>query len=499
MSIEIPTLNFIPLIPSLIVIGTGVLVLLFDLLVTDKRLLGYLGLAGVVAAAITSLFLLSGTPIPFQDMAIGDGHAFVFNLVFLVTAALSLLVAIDYLEFKGLQRGEYYALLLFSVSGMMMMAAATDLIIVYLGMETMSVALYILTGFNRRQITSVEAAVKYFIMGAFASAFFLYGVALIYGATGTTNLDQIGIWLSGHGIFRDMMALAGLALMLVGFGFKIAAVPFQWWTPDVYQGAPTSVTAFMSVGAKAAGFAALTRVLQSAFSPIFTADWMIATAILATLTMTVGNLAALAQKDLKRMLGYSSIAHAGYILVGVAAANETGMRGVLFYLLTYTFMSVGAFAVACVVERREGFSTVLSDYAGLSQREPLLAAAMTVFMLSLTGIPPFVGFWGKLYVFQAAVEANMSWLAILGVINSAISLFYYLGVVVQMYMRHPAPVPPSSAARPANTLAHRCPGRPFIPGRGAISVAILLAAVATVALGIWPGAIINLVMWVPFG
>jgi NADH-quinone oxidoreductase subunit N len=296
-----------------------------------------------------------------------------------------------------------------------------------------------------------------------------------------------------------MMALAGLALMLVGFGFKIAAVPFQWWTPDVYQGAPTSVTAFMSVGAKAAGFAALTRVLQSAFSPVFTIDWMIAAAVLAALTMTVGNLAALAQKDVKRMLGYSSIAHAGYILIGVAAANETGMHGVLFYLLTYTFMSVGAFAVACVVERREGFSTVLSDYAGLSQREPLLAAAMAVFMLSLTGIPPLVGFWGKLYVFQAAVEANMSWLAILGVINSAISLFYYLGVVVQMYMRHPTPVPPPSATGPAITLAHRCPRRPFGPGRGAISVAILLAAVATVALGIWPGAIINLVMWVPFG
>jgi NADH-quinone oxidoreductase subunit N len=496
MPIEIPTLNFIALAPALIVIATALLVLLFDLAVSDKRLLGYLGLAGVVAAAGVSLAMGGRPPVSFQAMAVSDGYALFFNLVFLVTAGLSLLVAIDYLGRHDLQRGEYYALLLFATSGMMFMAAATDLIVVFLGLEIMSVALYILAGFNRGQLASAEAAMKYFILGAFASAFFLYGAALTYGATGTTNLEQIGTWLSGSGATRDAdpMALVGLGLLLVGFAFKVAAVPFQWWTPDVYQGAPTSVTAFMSVGAKGAGFAALLRVLHAAFGgATYSADWAIAAAVLAALTMTVGNVAALAQKDVKRMLGYSSIAHAGYILVGVAAANQSGVRGVLFYLLAYAFMNVGAFAVACAVERRGEFSTTLRDYAGLSQREPLLALAMAVFMLSLTGIPPLVGFWGKLFVFRAAVEADLGWLAIVGVINSAISAFYYLGVVVQMYMRSPAevaptlPGPESQSQQPA-----------AINLEATIGTAVLLAMLLTVVLGLWPGPLANLAALVPF-
>jgi NADH-quinone oxidoreductase subunit N len=488
MSIQIPTLNFVALAPPLIVIATALLVLLADLVVAEKRVLGYLALLGVVAAGVASLALWSSAPLAFQAMAVSDGYTLFFNLVFLTTAALSLLAAIDYLERKGLQRGEYYALLLFSTSGMLFMAAATDLIVVFLGLEIMSVALYILSGFNRGQFASIEAAMKYFILGAFASAFFLYGAALTYGATGTTNLAQIGTWLAGGGgIPRDPMALAGLGLLLVGFAFKVAAVPFQWWTPDVYQGAPTSVTAFMLVGAKGAGFAALLRVLFSAFSPAFTGDWMIAAAILAALTMTAGNLAALAQKDVKRMLGYSSIAHAGYILVGVAAGSADGVRGVLFYLLAYAFMNVGAFAVACVVERRGEFSSTLADYAGLGRQQPLLAAAMAVFMLSLTGIPPLVGFWGKLYVFRAAVEANMTWLAILGVLNSAVSAFYYLGMLVQMYMREPAPAVEGESQPAPITLG------------AAIGAAVLVAALVTVALGVWPGPVATLVALIRLG
>jgi NADH-quinone oxidoreductase subunit N len=488
MPIQIPTLNFVALAPPLIVIAAALLVLLADLVVADKRLLGYLALLGVVAAAIVSLALWASAPLAFQAMAVSDGYTLFFNLIFLTTAALSLLAAIDYLERKDMQRGEYYALLLFSTSGMLFMAAATDLIVVFLGLEIMSVALYILAGFNRGQFASIEAAMKYFILGAFASAFFLYGAALTYGATGTTNLAQIGAWLAGGGgIPRDPMALTGLGLLLVGFAFKVAAVPFQWWTPDVYQGAPTSVTAFMSVGAKGAGFAALLRVLFSAFSPAFTGDWMIAAAILAALTMTAGNLAALAQKDIKRMLGYSSIAHAGYILVGVAAGNADGVRGVLFYLLAYAFMNVGAFAVACAVERRGEFSSTLADYAGLGRQQPLLAAAMAVFMLSLTGIPPLVGFWGKLYVFRAAVEADMTWLAILGVLNSAISAFYYLGVLVQMYMREPAPAA-EGESQPA----------PLNLGT-AIGASVLLAALVTVALGVWPAPVADLVALIRLG
>jgi NADH-quinone oxidoreductase subunit N len=291
------------------------------------------------------------------------------------------------------------------------------------------------------------------------------------------------------------MALVGLGLLLVGFAFKVAIFPFQWWTPDVYQGAPTSVTAFMSVGAKAAGFAALIRVLQSAFGGVaYVADWAVAVAVLAALTMILANLAALAQKDVKRMLGYSSIAHAGYILVGVAAANESGVRGVLFYLLAYAFMNVGAFAVASAVERRDEYSTTLRDYAGLSQREPLLAAAMAVFMLSLTGIPPLVGFWGKLFVFGAAVEAGMSWLAVVGVIASAISAYYYLRVVVQIYMRDPAEYAPSL---PGEEGESKKPA--MVNLEAAIGTAVLLAMLLTIVLGLWPNSIVNLVAQVPLG
>ena len=480
MQPQLPEINLLPLYPLLVITGWAVLVLLVDLFVQDKRALGYLALVGVLAAGATTLALWPGVPVSFQNMAISDASALFFNLVFLSAGVLGVLVAIEYLDRKDLQRSEYYVLLLFALGGMITMAAAQDLLIVFLGLETMSVALYVLSGFNQHQMSSIEAAMKYFILGAFASAFFLYGIALTYAAAGSTNLAQIGSWLAQGVIPNDPLALAGLSLLLVGFGFKVALVPFQWWTPDVYQGAPTSVTAFMSAGAKAAGFAAMLRVLYSAFTPAFTGDWVVVTAVLAAATMTFGNLAALVQRDVKRLLGYSSIAHAGYAMVGVAAAGPEGMRGVLFYLLAYTFMTVGAFAVACAVERREQTTTALGDYAGLARRSPLLAAAMLLFMLSLIGIPPLIGFWGKLFVFRAAVEANLTWLAVLGVLNSALSAYYYAGVVVQMYLREPerSPADDGDLMRRQNT----------------IGVAILLAAVATVGLGIWPGGVVNLLM-----
>lgn len=324
---------------------------------------------------------------------------------------------------------------------------------------------------------------KYFVLGAFASAFFLYGVALLYGATGTTNLHGIGAWFAaGQGSLNDPIALVGLGLLLVGFAFKVAAVPFQWWTPDVYHGSPTSVTAFMSVGAKAAGFAALIRLLMVSFGEAFTLDWQIAVAGLAFITMTGGNIAALAQKDVKRMLAYSSIAHAGYILVGIVPATLQGVQAVLFYLMAYAFMNIGAFAVVAVLERRSGIGSTIADYAGLGTRKPLLALAMLLFMVSLTGIPPFVGFWGKLYVFKAAVDANISWLAVVGVINSAISAFYYLGIVVQMYFR-PAP---AEETAPINL-------------GGPITVTLAIAAIVTIILGIWPTPLVNLTLLVAFG
>ncbi|MEM7346544.1 MAG: NADH-quinone oxidoreductase subunit N [Chloroflexota bacterium] len=486
MPIEIPTLNFTALIPELIVITTALLVMMFDLFMVDKRGLGYLSLIGLVGAGIASFMMLGTNSAPaFQTMMVSDGYSLFLNLIFIVTAALSVLIALNYLDDKKMQRGEYYSLLLFATSGMMLMGAATDLIVVFLGLEIMSIALYVLAAFNRRQLGSGEAGMKYFILGAFASAFFLYGAAFLYGATGSTHLQTIGDWFASNPrSLTDPLALVGLGLLLVGFSFKVAAVPFQWWTPDVYQGAPTSVTAFMSVGAKAAGFAALIRLLMVSFDTAFTLDWQIAVAALAVITMTVGNVAALAQKDVKRMLAYSSIAHAGYIFVGVVPATMDGVNGVLFYLMSYAFMNVGAFAVIGVLERRNEIGSALSDYAGLSTRKPLLALVMAFFMFSLTGIPPFVGFWGKLYVFQAAVDANISWLAVAGMINSAISAFYYLSVVVQMYMR------------PVNDeVVEATPLHLGIP----VTVTLIVSGLLTIALGLWPTPLIDLATLAVFG
>jgi len=486
MPIEFPALNFAALAPILVVIISAFVVMALELTTRDKRILGYLSLVGLAIAAAVSFSMFGGNVVPsYQNMVISDGYALVLNLIFASAAALSILIALSYLGDRGLQRGEYYALLLFSTAGMMLMAAATDLMVVFLGLEIMSIALYVLAAFNRQRLGSGEAGMKYFILGAFATAFFLYGVALIYGATGSTNLNQIGLWFAANATGNDPIALVGLALLLVGFAFKIAAVPFQWWTPDVYHGAPTSVTAFMSVGAKAAGFAALIRVLMVSFGSVFTVDWQIVVAALAVLTMTVGNIAALAQKDIKRMLAYSSIAHAGYILVGVAPGSMDGVKAVLFYLLAYTFMNIGAFAVVAVLERRSAIGSNISDYAGLASRKPVLALVMLLFMFSLTGIPPFIGFWGKLYVFWAAVNANLGWLAVVGVINSAISAFYYLGVVVQMYFK-PAAEEQTDAALP-------------IKLRGSAAVVLAVAAVVTLVFGLWPAPLVNLTSLAIFG
>ncbi len=487
MPIEIPPLNLAALAPVLIVLASAFVVMFVELFARDKRILGYLSLAGLAAAFISSFSMFNSFAVPsYQGMFVSDGYALVLNLVFIVAAALSILIALSYLGDRGLQRGEYYALLLFSTGGMMLMAGATDMIVIFMGLEIMSIALYVLAAFNRQRMGSGEAGMKYFILGAFASAFFLYGVALLYGATGSTNLNQIGLWFSvSDAGASNPLALVGLGLLMVGFAFKIAAVPFQWWTPDVYHGAPTSVTAFMAVGAKAAGFAALIRVLMVSFGDVYTVDWQIAVSVLAVLTMTAGNIAALAQKDIKRMLAYSSIAHAGYILVGVAPGTMDGVRAVVFYLMAYSFMNIGAFAVVSVLERRSQVGSSIVDYAGLATRSPLLALAMLFFMFSLTGIPPFIGFWGKLYVFRAAVEANLTWLAIAGMLNSAISAFYYLGVVVQMYMR-PLPEDAADSAAPINLNA------PVI-------ATLVITAVLTVLFGIWPTPLVNLSALAIFG
>jgi len=474
MSIEIPSLNLIALAPEFAIIVAALVVLLVELFRGEEEsaLPAWLSLAGVIISAAVLFANWGSEASSFQNMATADSYSLFLNLVFLTTAGLSILISIEYVVREGMAAGEYYALLLLATAGMMLMGAATDLIIIFLALEMLSIPLYVLTGLNRARLESGEAALKYFLLGAFASGFFLYGIALTYGATGTTNLAGIVGFLGSASAGPYLYLYIALGLLLIGFAFKVALVPFHTWVPDVYQGAPTSVTAFMSVGAKAAGFAALARVLLYAF-PTLESSWAVPLAALAVLTMTLGNLAAIAQTDIKRMLAYSSIAHAGYILVGVVAANEAGAAGVLFYLLAYALMNVGAFATAIVVGQRGEPGVEIADYAGLASRRPFLAAAMAIFMLSLAGVPPLAGFMGKFYLFSAAVQADLTWLAIIGVLNSVLSAFFYLRVIVVMYMKEAEEPKPLSLSLP-------------------LAVAVALAALGTLALGLWPSPLLGI-------
>lgn len=480
--ISIPALNLLVIAPEIVVLITALLVMVVDFFLRreQKSRLAWLALVGVVAAAVLSFYIWDGSNPVLQDMLAADGFALFLNLVILPAAALALLFSVDYVERTGLAPGEYYTLLLLSTAGMMLMAAAINLVTIFMALEIMSIALYVLVGLNRADRRSGEAALKYFLLGAFASGFLLYGMALIYGQAGTTSLDGVRQYVvSVVGGLPTVVHLAlpsvaplvvGLGLMIVGLGFKVALVPFHMWTPDVYQGAPTSVTAFMSVGAKVAGFAALGRVALNMFAQL-QGDWRWLLAVLAALTMTVGNLAALRQANLKRLLAYSGIAHAGYILVGLVAGDELGVGGLLFYLFVYALANVGAFAVIIAAER----SGTLDDLAGLAARKPALAAAMAVFMLSLAGVPPLAGFLAKLYVFTAAVRAHLVWLAIFGVINSVVSAYYYLRVVAVMFF--------------TGSEEAAAEGRPVCP---ALALGVGLAALASVVLGLWPAPIINL-------
>lgn len=474
MEIAIPSVGLLAIAPPLVVLVAALVVILMDLWAKDKRWLAFTGLVGVVLAAMVGVVFrgaVGSAALDFQGMARLDGLTVVLDLILAVVAALALLISIDYLQRKGINHGEYYGLLLLATAGMMWMAGATDLIVIFLGLEIFSIALYVLVGFNRREARSLEGALKYFLLGAFASGFFLYGIALTYAATGTTRLDAVVAFLRGAAGAPDPLLLLSGGLMIVGFAFKLALVPFHMWAPDAYQGAPTSVTAFMSVGVKAAGFGALARVLLYALPGLY-AYWVWPLAVLSVLTMSLGNLAALAQRNLKRMLAYSSIAHAGYVLVGVAAGAD-GLGGVLFYLMVYALMNVGAFAVILALEGREDLDLTLESSAGLGQRHPWLTAAMTIFLLSLAGVPPLAGFLGKLYVFSAAVKNGLMGLAIVGVINSVVSAYYYLRVVLTMAFR------PAEEERAAAS----CP---------ALRTALVLSAVGTVLLGLWPAPLLRM-------
>jgi NADH-quinone oxidoreductase subunit N len=479
MEISIPAFNFVVIAPEIVVLVTALLVMVVDLFLVreQKDRLAWVSLVGVVAAAGLSFYIWDGSDPQLHNMLVADGYALFLNLVILTAAALAILFSVEYAARVGLAQGEYYTLLLLSTTGMMLMASAINLMTIFLALEILSIALYVLVGLNRSEQRSAEAALKYLLLGAFASGFLLYGMALLYGQAGTTSLSGLREYAASLGGDFPPLLLAGLGLMIIGFGFKVALVPFHMWTPDAYEGAPTSVTAFMSVGAKTAGFAALGRFALYALGDLH-GDWVWLLAALAALTMTVGNLAALRQTNLKRMLAYSSIAHAGYILAGLAAGNELGASAVLFYLFAYAFMNVGAFAVLIAAGRlacspRDG--ETLDGLAGLFARKPGLAVVMALFMLSLAGVPPLAGFLAKLYVFGAAIQAGLIWLAVFGVSNSVISAYYYLRVIVFMFMKE------SDAAE----------GDP-VPVCLALQVGLGIGAAAIVVLGLWPAPIFNL-------
>jgi NADH-quinone oxidoreductase subunit N len=411
----------------------------------------------------------------YGGMLVADRFALFSTMVFLVATLLSLLVAEDWLEEHDVRIGELYPLMLFSVCGMILLAMAADLVSVFLGLETMSLAVYVLVGSFRKSRRSQEGAMKYFLNGAFATAIFVYGLALVYGVTGSTSFAAIGA-STGKG---QPLFLAGEVLLVVAFGFKIAAVPFHMWAPDAYEGAPTPVTAFMAAGVKAAAFTAFLRVLQTAFGgdvlPYGPSGWGSLLSVLAAMTMILGNVAALRQENVKRLLAYSSISHAGYLLVGVVAmgvgAPGTAIPAILFYLLAYTFSTVGAFGVIAWLGRRGDERLLLDDWAGLASRHPAAALCMTVFLLSLGGIPPFAGFFGKFYVFRAAMQAwngQLLWLVVVAVLSSLASVYYYLRVIMAMYFREVSrePQPRRSAAQ---------------------AVALLVAAMFVLEMGVFPG------------
>ena len=470
-------LDLRPIAPAAIVALTGLLVLLVQAFTPKGKPApsAALSVTGLVAA-LASLWLVAsggGRGAVMASALTADDFSLFFQVLILSIAALAILLSPSYLEANGMERGEYYALVLFSVVGMLGLVSSLELVSIFVALEIMSVALYGLAGMQRSRAASQESALKYFVTGAFSSAFFLYGVALLYGASGSTQLGRIAQQVALVSPGASELALLGTALLLVGFGFKIASVPFHMWAPDVYEGAPTPVTAFMAAGVKAAAFGALLRVFGGALLGL-AGHWRPLVAALAVATMIVGNLAALAQPNLKRMLAYSSIAHAGYLLTALVAAPALAGEAILFYLVAYAAVNLGGFGVIAALSRDGREPVGIDDLAGMAQRRPALAAALAVFLVSLTGIPVTAGFVGKFYLFSAAVAAGWVPLAIVGVVMSAVSAYYYLRVVVAMYMREPvgedawAPVTPASG------------------------FALAFSAGVVLALGLWPAPLLAL-------
>jgi NADH-quinone oxidoreductase subunit N len=471
------TSDFYYILPELVLTAGSLVVLIADVLMPRAhKALAVVTLLALAATAV-SLVPFAGTHVEVANGLLAvDGFALFFKVLFLASAALTVLMSVKYLEIEGVSPGEYYFLILCATLGMMIMASGIDLVAIFIGLETMAVSFYILAGFIKPNQRSNEAAVKYFLLGAFSLGVLLYGMSFMYGMSGTTGLRVMAKAFVGQE--QDPRLILAVIMVAAGIGFKIAAVPFHMWAPDVYEGAPTPVTAFLSVGSKAASFAMLLRIFLEGLTAL-NADWVIIFEVLAVVTMTVGNVAALTQSNLKRMLAYSSIAHAGYLLMGVVAAGAGYPRGVtatLVYLFTYSFMQFGAFMVIVMMRRENVIGDELKDLSGLYQRRPAAAFAMLLFMLSLGGIPPTAGFMGKFWLFGAAIESGYVWLAVIGVLNSAISLYYYLRVVVFMYLKKDA----------APALGGDTASSP------ALLVAMGVAVAATIFLGVYPRLLFEL-------
>jgi NADH-quinone oxidoreductase subunit N len=468
---QIPNMSL--LMPEILLTVLACLIFIVDIFVSkeNKSILGWLGIAGLIGIIFYSFGLWGKNEVVFSGMYAVDKFSVFLKILLMAVTAITFLISLRYLKVEDINMGEYYGLILTATLGMIIMSAGNYLITIYLGLELMSLSIYVLSGFIRRDPKSQEAALKYFLLGAFTSGLLLYGIALLYGITGSTNLNEIAKYLTDGNITYSVPLILSMVLLVTGFGFKISFVPFHMWVPDVYEGAPTSITAYMSVGTKIAGFAALMRIFLIGIS-ILKPHWIILLWVLSVMTMTIGNFVAIAQKSLKRMLAYSSIAHAGYILIGFIAGNEIGLAGMLYYFVAYMFMNIAAFTMIILLCREGNRGDQISDFQGMATTNPVVALAFVVIFMSLAGIPPTAGFVGKLYIFAAAIQTDYIWLLIIAVVNSAISVYYYFSVVMAMYMKEPD----------KEIIINRSP---------ALTFSLILMVVGIIALGVYPGPFID--------
>ncbi len=482
----LPLSDLYAIAPELILVGVACLIFVLDpIMSVEKRpILAWIGLGSLVVCFGITAVSLNSQVSAFSNLLSIDPYSGFWKLLLYTISGLTILLSLAYWKEEGIFLTEYYGFLILSLVGMMIMVSAADLLVVYLGLELMSISLYILAGFKREDSRSLEASAKYFVLGAFSSAILLYGISLLFGLSGSTHLTSIGNAVTAKGL-DDPTLILSMILLVVGFGFKVSAVPFHMWTPDVYEGSPTSVTTFMAIASKAASFGAILRVFMEGLAGIRT-SWHILFLIICIATLAVGNIVAVVQTNIKRMLAYSSIAHAGYALIGIVVASHIGteqdvqsfgLSSILLYLAVYSFMTLGAFAIAALIRKDGKEGTHIEDLTGLAKRQPLVAFLMLLFMVSLAGIPPTAGFIGKFYLFLAAVNAGMAWLAVIAMLFTAIGAFYYLRIVMIMYMRDPSP--------------DALPAPQFIPST-VMAVVLVCALAGVVGFGLYPDPLLSL-------